>query len=522
MKAVIYARYSSDNQREESIEGQLRECGDFAQRKGYTVVKTYADRAISGKKADNRPEFMQMIADSKQGSFDFIIVWKIDRFSRDKYDSVYYKNVLKKNGVSVISATEPIDDSPEGQLMKSIFEGFSVYYIKDLAMKTSRGMTENVLKGKFNGGSLTFGYVIDENKNFQPDPVKALVVTDIFRRYAGGESIKSILATLRAEGLKNSRGTNMTYSFITGILKNRRYLGEYSFQGTVVTDAFTPLVDVDIFDKCQRLLSANQRKPAHFKPVEDKYILTGKIFCGYCGTTMCGVSGTSGTGAKHRYYHCCAAKTKRTCDKKRVIKDFIEPAVTDIAMLLFDNAPLLNRVVNNCYELQLRKNANLPALENQLEQVQMKIDNLMNAIMQGITTPTTKETLLKLEREKETLEISIAKERIERPVWSKEQIKYWICKFSTTNMDIQEQKQRLIDVFVNSVYVYNDKFVVTFNYEDGDKCVTFDEVNEMFAKKENPDNHKDYQSSPLSVTGDPPETRTPDTLIKSQVLYHLS
>ena len=141
MKAVIYARYSSDSQREESIEGQLRECGEFAERKGYTVIKTYADRAISGKKADNRPEFMQMIADSKQKLFDAVIVWKIDRFSRDKYDSVYYKNALKKNGVSVVSATEPIDDSPEGQLMESIFEGFSVNIIKELSAKVIREMT---------------------------------------------------------------------------------------------------------------------------------------------------------------------------------------------------------------------------------------------------------------------------------------------------------------------------------------------------------------------------------------------
>ena len=127
-RAVLYCRYSSENQREESIEGQIRECTAFAERKGYTVVKTYADRAISGKKADNRPDFMQMVSDSKNRSFDFVIVWKLDRFSRDKYDSVYYKNILKKNGVSVISATEPIDDSPEGQLMESIFEGFSAYY----------------------------------------------------------------------------------------------------------------------------------------------------------------------------------------------------------------------------------------------------------------------------------------------------------------------------------------------------------------------------------------------------------
>ena len=143
MKAVIYARYLSDNQREESIEGQLRKCKAFANRKGYSVVKTYSDRAISGKRADNRPEFQHMIRGSSKGEFDTVIVWKIDRFSRDKYDSVVYKSKLKKNGVSVISATEPIDDSPEGKLMESIFEGFSEYYVKDLEMKTSRGMTEN-------------------------------------------------------------------------------------------------------------------------------------------------------------------------------------------------------------------------------------------------------------------------------------------------------------------------------------------------------------------------------------------
>ena len=170
MKAVIYARYSDANQREESIEGQLRECGDFAKRKCYTVIKSYVDRAISGKKADNRPEFMQMITDSKQGLYDTVIVWKIDRFSRDKYDSVFYKNTLKKNGVSVLSAIEPIDDSPEGQLMESIFEGFSVYYLKDLSMKTSRGMTENVLKGRYNGGGVTYGISLTRTSNSSLTP----------------------------------------------------------------------------------------------------------------------------------------------------------------------------------------------------------------------------------------------------------------------------------------------------------------------------------------------------------------
>jgi len=518
-KCVIYARFSSDKQTEQSIEGQLRECGEFAERKGLTIVKTYADRAISGKKADNRPEFMQMIEDSKQGSFDFVLVWKIDRFSRDKYDSVFYKNILKKNGVSIISATEPIDDSPEGQLMESIFEGFSAYYIKDLSQKTSRGMTENVLKGKFNGGALTFGYFIDENKNFQPDPVKALIVADIFRRYASGESTKSILADLQTQGLKTANGKAPTYSFITNMLKNRRYLGEYRFKDTVVENAFAPLVDIDIFEKCQRLLAENQLRPASFKKVEDKYLLTGKIFCGYCGSTMAGESGKSKTGVTHRYYHCHTAKKHKTCEKKRVAKEFVETAVIDIALRIYDDAPLLNRIVDRCFELQLNKNANLPALENQLKQTQKEIDNVMNAIKAGIITPTTKTTLESLEEEKSALEISIAKENIERPILSKEQIKHWICKFNMINLDNIEHKMQFIRCFVNSVHVYDDKMVITFNYKDNDKAVTFDEVNEMLEKKENSDNRKDYQSSPLSLLGDPWAARTPDPLIKSQKCF---
>ncbi|GHV44632.1 recombinase RecD [Clostridia bacterium] len=503
MKAVIYARYSSDNQREESIEGQLRECGDFAARKGYTIIKTYADRAISGKKADNRPQFMQMVADSKQGGFDTIIVWKIDRFSRDKYDSVYYKNVLKKNGVSVISATEPIDDSPEGQLMESIFEGFSVYYIKDLSMKTSRGMTENVLKGKSNGGTLTYGYTIDEDKHFQIDPVKALIVADIFRRYASGESTKSILSTLKEQGFKTNHGKTPGYSFITSLLKNRRYLGEYRFNDTVVENGIPQIIDADIFEKCQRRLAENQRRPASFKPVREKYLLTGKIFRGYCGETMAGESGTSKTGVIHRYYQCRAAKNKKTCDKKRILKDFIETAVVDMALRMFDDLPLLNQIVDNCYELQSEQSANLPALEEQLAQTQTEIDNVMNAIKAGIFTATTKETLLKLEQEKETLEISIAKEKIERPILSKNDVKYWIYRFRATNIDDTAQKQQLIHLFINSIHVYDDKLVVLFNYKDGDRAVTFDEINKTLTKKGNSDNHKDYQSSPLKSVGDP-------------------
>ncbi|MCK9479447.1 MAG: hypothetical protein M0R40_08105 [Firmicutes bacterium] len=215
------------------------------------------------------------------------------------------------------------------------------------------------------------------------------------------------------------------------------------------------------------------------------------------------MSGTSSTGTKHRYYHCFVAKKKKTCDKKRISKTFIGTVVVDYTMQMLNDTKIVNQIVDNCFKLQTKENASLPAMESRLIQTQKEIDNVMNAIKQGIITPSTKSTLEQLEHEKENLEIAITKEQIERPTLSKEQIKYWICKFRFANADIEEQKKRLIDVFINAIYVYDDKVLVTFNCKDGEICATFDEINEMLTQKENADNSNGYQRSPLNKFGDP-------------------
>ena len=502
MNAVIYARYSSDNQREESIEGQLRECSEFAERKGYTVINTYADRAISGKKADNRPQFMQMIADSRQRQFEAVIVWKIDRFSRDKYDSVFYKNALMKNGVSVISAKEPIDDTPEGQLMESIFEGFSVYFIKDLSAKVSRGMTENVLKGKFNGGTVTFGYKIDKNRHFVPDPVNAPVVRDVFERYASGENSKDILKSLTDRGVTNRYGKSPSYNFITHLLNNRRYLGEYRFRNTVVENAFEPLVSKELFDKCQKRLKINNRTSSHFKHVEDTYILTGKMFCGHCGSTMVGVSGTGQSGKTYRYYHCTKAKKKHACSKKRINKELIEDIVIDRTLDMLSDRRTVERIARSCYELQKSGSSKLIGMKTRLKQIEREIDNIMSAIKQGIFTASVKTELEKAENKKSVLEHEIATEESGRPILSMEQIKYWICKFKMIDRGSEEQKRRLIDAFVNSIYVYDDKILILYNYKDGEDCVPHSVIRDYIGKKENSAG-RDRRSSLMDYSGTP-------------------
>ncbi|MEI3552222.1 MAG: recombinase family protein [Acutalibacteraceae bacterium] len=191
MKAVIYARYSSDNQREESIEGQLRECKEYAEKNGITILRSYIDRALSAK-TDNRPEFQNMVQDSAKGLFDTVLVWKLDRFARNRYDSAHYKAVLRRNGVKVVSATENISDGPEGIILESMLEGMAEYYSEELAQKINRGLTENALKGKNNGGGIPLGYQLTEDQHLRIDPLTAPVVREIYQRYAEGETVAAL------------------------------------------------------------------------------------------------------------------------------------------------------------------------------------------------------------------------------------------------------------------------------------------------------------------------------------------
>ena len=213
MTAVIYARYSSDNQREESIEGQIRECTAYAEKNDITIVKHYIDRAISAK-TDNRPQFQQMIKDSDKKLFDIVLVWKLDRFARNRYDSARYKTQLKKNGVKLVSATEIISEGPEGIILESVLEGYAEYYSADLSEKVIRGMTENALKGKFTGGAIPFGYTINADRRFEIDPLTAPFVAETFQRYNDGQTMREIRDWLNEKGIKNKRGGPMSFNTI--------------------------------------------------------------------------------------------------------------------------------------------------------------------------------------------------------------------------------------------------------------------------------------------------------------------
>ncbi len=477
MKAVIYARYSSENQREESIEGQIRECTAYCKKNDITIVRSYIDRALSAK-TDNRPDFQRMIKDSAKGLFDVVLVWKLDRFARNRYDSAHYKAQLKKYGVKVLSATENISEGPEGIILESLLEGMAEYYSAELSEKVIRGHTENALKCKYNGGTPTFGYTIDSDRHYQIDPRTAPVVLEIFTRYDNGATMKEIRDYLNDTGVTTVRGKAIDLNFVAAILHNRKFLGEYKYREIVIPNGIPAIVPQDLFDRVQNKLTKNKKAPARRK-AEDDYLLTTKLFCGTCGAMMVGESGTSSTAErKYHYYRCVNTKKHKTCNAKHksVKKLPLENAVVNSVMAKIMDDNFVEYITDTVMDLQGRESSALPALHKQLEETERGITNMLNAIQAGIINASAKQRLDDLESAKQKIELQIIQEEMKHPLLSREDVTYWICRFRTMDVTQLEERRRLIDSFVNSVTIFDDYILITFNYAEGSKRITFDDI----------------------------------------------
>ena len=478
MTAVIYARYSSDSQREASIEGQLRDCKDYAEKNGITVVGTYIDRAYSAK-TDDRPDFQRMIKDSGKKIFDVVLVWKLDRFARNRFDAVNYKYQLEKNGVHLVSAMEPISQGPEGIMVESMLIGMAEYYSAELALKVARGERENALQCKYNGGVVPLGFTIGkEDRLYHIDPETAPIVQEIFSRYADGEPAEKIAASLNERGLRTRTGKPFVKNSFFQIFRNRRYIGEYRYKDIVTPGGIPAIVDQDLFDRVQQRFEQN--RIAHGRPAKEdvSYLLTTKLFCGKCGTLMGGESGTSHMGNTYYYYKCGNAKRhgKAHCDLKAIRKEPLERFVVDTAIKVIFSDEIIEQLIDLVMEAQQKENTRLPVLKDQLRDTEKRLANLLEAIEQGILTPTTKQRLDELEARKEALNTSILEEELKKPVLTREWIRFWLEKFRKGDVGSTEHQRQIIDTFVNSVYVFDDRVVLNFNFTDDAKTVTREEV----------------------------------------------
>ena len=465
-----YARYSSHSQREESIEGQLRECHEFALKNGFTIINEYIDRAISGK-TDNRPSFQRLIKDSEKGQFEAVIMYTLDRFARNRYDSAIYKAKLKKNGVRVYYAKQPMPDTPEGIILESVLEGYAEYYSENLARNIKRGIRENALQGLATGGAnLLLGYTVGEDRKYAIDPTGAKIVQEIFQLYADGMSATQIIAYCNERGYKTARGNAFNKNSLRTILRNEKYIGTYKLMDIVIPDGMPAIIDKVLFEKVQAMLKHNGKARAKAKAHEN-YLLTTKLFCGHCGSPMVGESGTSKTGQVHYYYKCTKAKREHACKKKSERKDWIEKLVvrdTVQNVLTDENIALIAKRAMEIIEKESADTTYLDGLNAELKDVQKKIKNLVSAIEQGIITSATKDRLDELEQEKSDVEGRIAREEMKKPLLNESRIRYWLTSFKSGNVDDEDYQRRVIDTLVNSVYVYDDedggkRIMLTFN-----------------------------------------------------------
>lgn len=503
--AVIYARYSSDKQTEQSIEGQLRHCSEYAKRCGYTLVGSYIDRAASGT-TDRREKFQQMIEDSRKGQFQYIIVWKLDRFARNRYDSALYKNKLKKNGVRVVSATEALGEGDESIILEAMLEAMAEVYSRQISHNTARGMRESALKGQTTGGNIPIGYKI-ENKFLVVDELRAEIVRFIFREYANGKSQTEICKECQNRRYVTKNGKEFYTNALPAILRNRMYIGDYSFKGEIERSC-PSIIDIETFDKCQERLDKNKRIRGQKKGEDVNFLLTGKLFCGLCGTTMVGDSGTSRNGNRHYYYTCRSRKSRKGCKKKSEKKDFLEWYVVEQTVnyaLTDERRRYIAEKVVERYQSEFSLDA-IKKLERKLVSIDIEINNCAEALIKSRSTAVTEkinEKAEQLEVQKEDIQIELSKLQITRDIqFTVEDVEKWLENFCKGDLFDIEFRRRIIDVFINSIFLYDDKLVIYYNIKNS-KQISYIEMLENIG---NLDDDEISECSDSSSYGEPKDS----------------
>ena len=491
LRAVIYARYSDENQRIESIEGQIRECTEFANKQGYTLVGHYEDKARTGKN-DKRQGFQKMYLDSKKDLFDVVIVWKFDRFGRGKDMSGYYEYQFKERGIEIISATEDIPKGSSGIILKGMLEVIAEFYSAELSEKVNRGMKENALKQKWNGGHVPFGYRVNAEQRLEIDPIKASLVKDIFKMCYDGKTVKEIHRILTSMNVLNAQGDPIAYSSVRYILGNRIYIGEYRSMDVVIENGIEAIVDKELFEGVQREIEKNAHAPARHTADED-YLLTTKLFCGKCGAMMVAQAGTSRTGKLYRYYACTAQK-KHKCDKKMISKEKLESFIVNKTMGFLSEDVVLEQLAEKMFEMQSSESSMIPVLEEELKEKNKAIENILKAVEKGLGVEALLIRLEVLQNEKSNIELSLAKEKAETPLFTKEQFLRVLRNFSLIDIKNQDGQRKIIDTFINSIYAYEDCFRIVYNGTEKEEIVSLKEI----------------QSSTLFSEGEPKKTKSKD------------
>ena len=492
-KAIVYCRFSSAHQRDESIEAQIRAIKEYTEKNDIEIVKVYADKAESGT-TDNRTEFQSMFNFLEQSNnslnINYVIVHKLDRFTRNRYDSAVYKRKLKLVGVKLISVLERLDDSPESVILESTIEAFAEYYSKNLAREVMKGMSENAYKAKFNGGIPPYGYCIDNDKNYVLDKYEAQVVKYIFDSYINEQGYKQIINNLNLKGHKTRKGNNFNQSAIHSILKNEKYCGMYTFNKThneknlngkkvfrkntdkemiKIEDSIPSIISKETFYKVQKKLKNNKRMSQSFK-ANRVYLLSGKITCGECGATLCGSTRKGGKNGKYIYIsYYCPNKRQKTCSCKEIKAENIENTVLNyIQNKIFSENNITNMlkdIENKIKELKNENSDNIKIFEKELLETESKINNIVQAVTDGLYNPTMKDKMTELENKKNELIVMIEEEKNKKTSFSPDMIKKYFNLGKNLKDLKPDQQKKFIETFIKKIVIQKDNYIkILFKY----------------------------------------------------------
>ena len=406
-KAAVYARFSSHNQKEKSIDDQVSEARAYAAGAGLQIVAVYADRAMTGKN-DARPDFQKMLKDAEKKLFDVVIIWKRDRFARNRYDAAINKRRLEKCGVSILYLAEPNIEGPESIIVDATLEGFAEYYSQNLAVNVCRGMKKDAEKAKYLGSNIPFGFKVDAEKNFIIDETAAPFVVEAFKMYARGVRLAEISDYLDGCGFRNPKGNKFSIRNLSVMFENKKYIGvyEYRLKGQppiVVENAFPAIIDGELWAACQRKKEVYKKAPHQC----DDYALSGLMFCGCCGVGFNGAN-VNVRGVRYNYYR-HDTNGGVNCLHRNFQRAALEKAVFDLIFEKFLSDENISRISALAAKKESNKKSPEKALKAKLAETDTGIKNIMAAIEAGILTPTTKARLNELENQKAALEIEISK-----------------------------------------------------------------------------------------------------------------
>lgn len=453
-KAVIYCRYSSHNQRDVSIEQQIKACRAYAQSIGAEVVKVYDDHALTGTN-DRRPGFQALISEAAVMDYALVIVYSLDRFSRDKYDSAIYKHKLKEYGKRVVSATENISDDPAGLLMESVLEGFAAYYSAELARKIKRGMEHNAERCMVTG-SLPYGYVKGPDGRYAIQEEQAEVVREIYNRVISGEYLSRIIEDLNRRGLRTKSGAAWNRSSFNALLHNERYTGVYIYGSVRVPGGVPAILDRSTFDAAQDALKTKSRPRRGGGPIRRRrengvYLLTGKLYCSQCGSAMVGVSGKSSADRINYYYTCKGRREKSGCAAPMIRRERIEREVAAaiMAQLTPERIALLVDAFEATQEAQNAASASdLGALREQLAAVEKGLENILRAVERGFDLDGLLARSLSLEQRRKELREQIATAELQAVEVTREDVEAMLYLFAGGDPGDAATQEALFSAFL--------------------------------------------------------------------------